>query len=297
MPDALDACQGSDDTLDLDGNGTPDGCDWVQLEADLFFACGRVGSGRVYCWGANGDGQTDAPAGATDYFIDVAPGADHTCALRADGSVSCWGDNSKGESTPPAAVTFSDIASGNNATCGVRTLDNIIQCWGGVGYGILGAPGTPFVAVDAGGDSACGHEAGGGVVCWGGNGLPLENPSGDFQQISLGYGQSAVGLLTNGNGAAWGMSDFMVQGSFTAGAPYQHFSANWGTVCAVDLNNELECWGSDVNDILTDMPAGTFVSVENGNDFACAITTEGTAICWGNSIFGQDQVPEVGDGA
>ena len=50
--------------------------------------------GTVECWGANDEGQTDAPAGR---FVAIAAGYGHSLALRPDGVVLGWGDNFDGQ--------------------------------------------------------------------------------------------------------------------------------------------------------------------------------------------------------
>ena len=59
--------------------------------------------GAVACWGNNGYGQCDVPAGLGT-IIAVAAGGYHTVALKADGSVACWGRNDYGQSSVPAGL-------------------------------------------------------------------------------------------------------------------------------------------------------------------------------------------------
>jgi len=61
-------------------------------------------TGAVKCWGYNGVGQlgnggtsttfnptaTDVNLGAGNKAIQVAAGADHTCALLGSGLIKCW---------------------------------------------------------------------------------------------------------------------------------------------------------------------------------------------------------------
>ena len=46
--------------------------------------------------------------------------ADRTCELRADGTVPCWGSNRYGETDAPDGQ-FTDMAAGDEHTCGLRT--------------------------------------------------------------------------------------------------------------------------------------------------------------------------------
>ncbi|MFK7986868.1 MAG: RCC1 domain-containing protein [Sandaracinaceae bacterium] len=91
--------------------------DAVEVELSHEHACARLADGTLQCWGSNahgqlGDGAThdacqDMPSadcafspvavpGLSD-AIDVATGAEHTCALLRDGRVFCWGRNAEGQ--------------------------------------------------------------------------------------------------------------------------------------------------------------------------------------------------------
>jgi alpha-tubulin suppressor-like RCC1 family protein len=54
--------------------------------------------GSIQCWGDNGAGQSEPPAG---HFVGVTGGQLHSCAIREDGRVQCWGSDEDSQSTPP----------------------------------------------------------------------------------------------------------------------------------------------------------------------------------------------------
>jgi alpha-tubulin suppressor-like RCC1 family protein len=81
----------------------------ASLHAGRVHFCALHTDATVSCWGRNtsgelGDGTTDprdppAPQlvpGLTDVVM-IAPGAQHTCALRSSGPPLCWGDNLYGQ--------------------------------------------------------------------------------------------------------------------------------------------------------------------------------------------------------
>ena len=59
--------------------------------------CALRRDSTVVCWGRNGFGQSDVPAGA---YEAVAAGLGYTCALRTDSTVACWGGD-PGRTHPP----------------------------------------------------------------------------------------------------------------------------------------------------------------------------------------------------
>jgi alpha-tubulin suppressor-like RCC1 family protein len=142
---------------------------WLDLSAGSGHACGLLGasggtSGTIYCWGYNGRGQlgtqrADGPTltsvpGATN-FIDVAGGYGHTCGVRASGELHCWGSNDSGELgdgslVPRTAIGASvggmtdwlAVDAGTYVTCGIRTTDRRLFCWGDNRYGQTGTGGA-----------------------------------------------------------------------------------------------------------------------------------------------------------
>ncbi len=71
-------------------------------------SCGVRTDGTLACWGRNGFGQANAPAGT---FTAVSAGFAHTCGVRTNGTLACWGRNGSGQATPPAG-TFTAVSAG-----------------------------------------------------------------------------------------------------------------------------------------------------------------------------------------
>src|SRR4051812_37105840 len=59
---------------------------------------------KVWAWGDNRFGQTNAPADLTN-VVDIAAGRNFTLALRADGKVTGWGTNDYGQISIPASLS------------------------------------------------------------------------------------------------------------------------------------------------------------------------------------------------
>nr|BFD62924.1 chromosome condensation regulator RCC1 [Bdellovibrio sp. HM001] len=125
----------------------------LQVAVGLSFACGLTDRGKIFCYGANDQGQlgdgtlVDSPAvkfvdfgaGAPAApFVHIAAGESHVCALNLEGALYCWGANGRGQlglgttvdSSLPQLADLSALADGEKlvsvvasvwATCGVSS--------------------------------------------------------------------------------------------------------------------------------------------------------------------------------
>jgi alpha-tubulin suppressor-like RCC1 family protein len=134
--------------------------------------CARLTTGSVRCWGRNahgqlgqghthsiGDDETPATAGSVSVggtVLQLATGAEHTCALLSPGVLKCWGRNESGQlglgntaslSSPPGTnvnlggtMAF-HIAAGAWHTCALPSSGEP-RCWGRNTHGQLGLGST-----------------------------------------------------------------------------------------------------------------------------------------------------------
>ena len=197
----------------------------VQVVTGSWHSCALLDDGTVRCWGwggvesrlgyGNGDevGAESTPASAGPVpigrqVVQLAAGADHTCALTVLGSVRCWGLNEDGwlgygpewegeiigDDETPAEVgdvelggVAVQLAAGEGHTCAVLEGGGV-RCWGANVAGVLGYPGVqavgiwdvpadaplvdvggPVTQLAAGGWFNCAVLAEGAIRCWGDN--------------------------------------------------------------------------------------------------------------------------------
>ena len=236
-----------------------------------FTACAVVG-GSVECWGSNGAeelGSTSGPAssapapipGLTTGVTSVSVGPENACAVTAGGGVMCWGTNGSG-------------GLGNNSTTDSPTPVQVVGLTSGV----------TAVSTGASEGTACAITAGGGVACWGGN-SPYQ-----------------YGLLGNGSTAQNSPIPVQVSG-LTSGVT--SVSVGYDSACAVTSAGTVMCWGHNSNGELGMSEAAfstmqlsavpvqvtgftsNVTSVSVGNEFACALTTVGGVMCWGENSVGE----------
>lgn len=143
-----------------------DGYTWASDHAYVSHTC-AIASGKVYCWGGAGRGQSGSPGhgylgahfqpvqvnGLPGVPLRIEVGIAHSCALVNDHGnkkVYCWGDNKRGQlginskttqksSNPvpvhvgvgglPPTESVVDIAAGANRGCAIMT-NKRSYCWG-----------------------------------------------------------------------------------------------------------------------------------------------------------------------
>ena len=253
-------------------------------------------------------------AGSSVGTMQLDAGASFVCALRPDQAVTCWGNNSDGQITgtpaepedpfgPGSAFAavytypgpFRAIATGTYYSCGVRSIDNEVTCWGSMYYDEGTFPPGPVTAISASGTHACGLRPDGTLVCWGQNSFgQLNVPSGTFTDVAAGGGFSCA-IRVDGTLACWG-TRFVGLLDPPQGT-YVRVSAFNGHACAISSQGALTCWGwdrfgqvsgnsgninsGDLNRTVVYTQPGTFRQVSAGDINTCAIRTSGDLTCWG----------------
>jgi alpha-tubulin suppressor-like RCC1 family protein len=176
--------------------------DWKTVSAGRVHTCAIRGSGYLYCWGSDSDGELGngstagsqtwptRVAGTATTWKSVSAGDAHTCGILGRGYLYCWGDDSDGQlgngsagsaSSPyrvsGTATSWSNVSAGGAHTCGM--LSTRLYCWGDNQYGqsvtssdevrftspqaLAGA----WTAQDTGQRHTCAIGTDGRLTCWG----------------------------------------------------------------------------------------------------------------------------------
>src|SRR3989339_39292 len=291
------------------------------ISAGEFHTCGiRANDSRVLCWGDGdegqlGDGSTAVhnnsnPNITTDSsaYSSVSAGSYHTCGIRQnDSRVLCWGrgnsgqlgDNGQIEKTNPTLTTdtspYSSVSAGEDYTCGIRTNDSRVLCWGRSTEGQLGDGETTtrlvptltsdtstYLRISAGEGTTCGIRANDSrVLCWG-----------DGQYRSLGDGNTSLHNNLNPN-------------LTTDTSAYSSVSVGGAHSCGIRANDSrVLCWGVGTYGRLgdgetTDNPnpnvttdSFAYTKIIAGPFHTCGIrTNDSRVLCWGDGSYGT-----LGDG-
>jgi alpha-tubulin suppressor-like RCC1 family protein len=139
------------------------GTTWKSIGAGLNHTTGIKTDGTLWTWGYNQSGQLGlGTAGSPTYdkyspqqvgidtdWSTVAPGGNHTLALKNSGSLYAWGMNSSGQlgdgtttlrNSPvlvASGTVWKMVAAGSTHSAGIKS-DNSLWAWGDNSYGELG---------------------------------------------------------------------------------------------------------------------------------------------------------------
>ena len=277
----------------------------VALAAGSYHQCAVLATGKVKCWGAEGDFRLGAiqtsskgienqePLEVTglEGVKAVAPGDRHSCALLASGGVVCWGGDTIATATGkddiggkhkevPGLAGVVSVATGYSVSCAVLK-DATVSCWGTNKYQALGPDAgtesaTPVklaglsdvTAVDIGPFGACALLKDGKVKCWGAVG-------------PAGSGESERGLKQIA-----GLADV------------KDIAVGFSHYCAALGDGSVRCWGKNDdgelgNGSFEDQKApvavegiADAVAVDVGMDHSCALSKDGKVRCWGSNQMG-----------
>ncbi|MFO0569375.1 MAG: EGF domain-containing protein [Polyangiaceae bacterium] len=282
-----------------------------------------------------GDDESPSAAGNVDLggkAVAVAAGGEHTCVLLTTGNVRCFGLGVDGQlghgasqdigddETPssvgdvPLGVTVTKVVAGRDHTCVLTSAGNV-RCFGRGFFGALGyghtqnvgddepasavgdvAIGENVVELAAGWYHTCARGASGAVRCWG-------------------YG--AVGQLGLAETASIGDDEVpSAKPAIQIGGNVVGLSAGLFHTCARLTTGSVRCFGfgdsgrlgyaneSSIGDdehpfVAGDVNVGGSVQqLALGTAHACALTSTGKVVCWGDGSVGQlgnGKTQDIGD--
>ena len=266
----------------------------------LTHTCGLQLDGQVQCWGANQRalqrGQADVPADLGP-FRALATGDYHNCAIRKDDTVACWGWNEFGQANvPPSLATVKSLSAGRFHTCAVTT-GNTTTCWGDDRYGQRRSvpSGRGWEEVEAGTVHSCGRKQDGTVECWRLRDLspPPMTSLGVSTLDSCGLRQNDGFIQCWGDGRIISNAPGRVDGRGVYSAvAYKAFSNGNESMCAIKLDDTLDCWGRRGSFASTQPEnLGTVKAISVVEPNACAIKLDDTLVCWGPNDDDATDVP------
>ncbi|XVF30124.1 hypothetical protein REPUB_Repub16aG0029900 [Reevesia pubescens] len=208
--------------------------------------------------------------------------------------LNCSSFPAPGIQNPPfnSNVSFSGIVSGDGFICGLRpsfssSNISVMLCWRFFSNGTTIEfkriyKGPALNQLEAGNSHICGLNETNALECWQ---WPEFNQTKDQNFTNIAVGEDFVcGLSEAGKiiclGNVAGIYDQEFRGNYSV------IAAGFRHVCAISLDNDLECWGDKVGD----RPQGKFNALALGQNRSCALRTNGKVVCWGlNNNFSLPQ--------
>jgi alpha-tubulin suppressor-like RCC1 family protein len=283
---------------------------WVEVSAAQRYACGRLETGDVHCWGTSRAGgfgtglwqRTRAfdkvLVGATSIAVgwngtDADPGRDEgdldlACAI-VDGDVRCWGDNRFGQlsqggvthSETPVAIggdhRWSSLAAGAAHVCGSEADSDDVYCWGSVELGQVAgiAAGRTTPCTDTTCDVA----------------LPRRIDTGLTGPHALAAGANHACMHSGLAIACWGDSRLGQAGAIADGAlapslvpgQFVELFAGANATCAIDSTQQTICWGKTLASHGPEpVPELAGTDLQFGIEFGCGLDDQQTLVCFGD---------------
>jgi alpha-tubulin suppressor-like RCC1 family protein len=250
--------------------------DVVQLAAGFGFFCARRENGTVVCWGENtygqlGDGTTESrttpvPVAGLDRAENLVADYGRACARRSGGEVWCWGEG-KPTAAPVEALrpwrgSIRQLALSDGHWC-VLLAGGEVRCQGNNDHGQIGN-GEGGCRPDPAGipcgppDSACLPPQ----ICAEAPEFVAVRELAPAVELALGSGFSCA-RHENGTVSCWGWNH---QGQLGRGYGFA----------------EAEGWLPAAVEGLDD---ATSLRADAGR--VCALKSDGTAVCWGQNVFGE----------
>lgn len=265
-------------------------------------SCVVDAKGEMWCWGLNNSGQVagiiekalsqPTQVGGLFTWKTVSAGANSTCGVTSDESIVCWGGGSMGlrvvaerpnvlGSALPTE-RWLVISAGEVTNCVVRG-DGSLWCWGNPGTGVsenvtrMGFA-SDWIDVTVGNNSFCARKQDHSLWCWGDNSSG-QLGTGSFEPVSRPTWVPLAGKIKHVT---------LIR---------QISSPNSiGHVCAIDIDDQLWCWGANSAQQLgvetNGQPSSQPLRVLEGFRWrdvvaaerrTCGVQMDGTLWCWGGT--------------
>ncbi len=143
--------------------------------------------------------------------------------------------------------------------------------------------GDSFIDLDGATNEWCGVYTDNGVICDG-----REGPTGQWERAAAGDSGAACAWNASGSIRCWGSSTGELD--HPPSGPWRDVDLGASVACGIGSDEHLRCWGNEHDDILEAVPTGTFIDVAVSNA-ACALTTGGQIVCWGDCLYGMEEGP------
>ncbi|MCL2174355.1 IPT/TIG domain-containing protein, partial [Candidatus Saccharibacteria bacterium] len=294
----------------VNATGVLNGKTLTQITTGDALSCALDSTGKAYCWGQNTNGQIGDNSSGSNRLVPVAVYTagvlngktlsmiafgthhSHTCALDTEGMAYCWGlnssyqlgDNTVTQRTAPVSVVTTNLPAAPVTV----TLDGVA---------------CTSVTVISNTELTCNtpaHPAGKVDVSVTINGGTVTMAK------AYEYGPSfTVTGISPSSGPAAGSTSVTITGTgFEQNLVWKQVSVGGQHTCAIASNDQAYCWGQNNSGQLGDtthtssftpvavdtsgaLSGLTIKEISVGDNFSCAIASDGWVYCWGYNNDGR----------
>ena len=215
----------------------------------------------------------------------LTAGSVHTCGVTTAAAADCWGVSAADQTGPFKMLA----AGGDHNVCAIKT-DDTLQCWGSSTsdlWGVTSPPAGTYTDVGVDQAHACAISASDKAIsCWGYiDGDYGRPPAGQFDALAVGNTTSCAIRSSDKSVQCWGANLPPKTGAPTSGQ-YASISAHSSVYCALSTTGTAVCWGSHAS--VASAPSTAFAAVAVGAGHACGLAhSTGYATCWGDAYTNQ----------
>ena len=276
----------------------PKGRKAISIVAAGSYVCSLLDDQKVYCWGANSEGQLglgdtidhgskpgqigdnlkSVNLGTGAKVLQISAGYDHACAILTDGRLKCWGNNIIGQ-----------LGQGDSLARGTKNVqmgDNLLAV--NLGTGRIAKQ------VVSGDNHTCALLDDSNIKCWGDNQ----------------YGQLGIGSSESMGTKPGQMGEALKKVELGTDKKVKSIASGLNHVCAALVEGSVKCWGQNLDGTLglgdngdrgslPEHMGDQLPAVELSDDFpveqifcgsshCCAsLQIIDTLKCWGYNAYGQ----------
>lgn len=230
-----------------------------QVATNYYFSCALLNSGTVNCWGNNSEGQlgdgtsterlTPGPVSGITDATALTTGDGHACVIVADQTVRCWGDNGSGQA--------GDGTDNNDRLTPVAPI------------GVSGAK-----QISSSDYTNCAVLADSTITCWGSNPNDVMG-RGNTSNVTTPVSVPGFTNVVKVQAAPDNICALLATGTVKCS----------GTNDEGELGNGSIGGGSNVPVDVVEVSSA--VDLAGGDEFACALISDGTVKCWGDGGNGK----------
>ena len=208
----------------------------------------------------------------------------------------CWGPDMLGTRTMPYPfIRWRAVAMSSVFGCGI-TEEYDLKCWGAGGFETPFPSAGKYTDVVASVEGACAMEIGGTVVCFGNStfsnaDLVLPKQLSYFTDLSITETYGCA-VHVQGQIRCWGSDLVPTLFAPSTVQPASAVSFQKSCACLVDAIGGIYCWGSrTLCEPPNGIPSSGWASIKVSLTHICGLMLNGTLVCWSENIFGECDVP------